>query len=71
MELPVAVAAGLASKASEAAVRYQQMVPRAMAQISVSVIVTALLCPFIVAFFSKSQATRDSKPSLMEQEESE
>jgi 2-keto-3-deoxygluconate permease len=53
--LAVALAAGLADKASEAALRYEQMVPRAMAQISVSVIITALVCPFIVAYLAKSR----------------
>jgi 2-keto-3-deoxygluconate permease len=59
--LAVAVAARLASAASEAAIRYQQMVPRAMAQISVSVILTALICPFIVAFLANSRARDDSR----------
>jgi len=67
----VAVAARLANDASDAAIRYQQMVPRATAQISVSVIVTALLCPFVVAFIAKSQAAPNSRPSSIEQGESE
>jgi len=49
----------------------QEMVPRAMAQISVSVIVTAVLCPFIVAFIANSQATAKSRPALIEQGVSE
>jgi 2-keto-3-deoxygluconate permease len=69
--LAVAVAARLAGAASEAAIRYEQMVPRAMAQISVSVIVTAVLCPFIVAFVANSQATAKSRPALIEQGVSE
>ncbi len=69
--LAVAVAAGLANEASEAAIRYQQMVPRATAQISVSVILTALLCPFIVAYIAKSQATSNTRPALVKRGESE
>lgn len=66
----VALAAGIASTGSEAAIRYQQIVPRATAQISVSVIVTALLCPLIVALIANSQAKHNSRPALIEQEES-
>jgi 2-keto-3-deoxygluconate permease len=55
--LAVALAAGLVDKTSESAVRYQEMVPRAMAQISVSVILTALLCPLVVAYLAKSKFT--------------
>lgn len=69
--LAVALAAGLANEASEAAIRYAQIMPRAMAQISVSVILTALLCPFVVAYIAKSQAARNSRPSLIEQDASE
>jgi 2-keto-3-deoxygluconate permease len=64
--LAVALAAGLANEASDAAVRYQQLVPVAVAQISISVILTALLCPLVVAMLAKSLATRNSQPMLDE-----
>jgi 2-keto-3-deoxygluconate permease len=48
--LAVAIAAGLGAGGVDAVNRYADIVPIATAQISISVIVTAILCPAIVAY---------------------